>query len=129
MAAVEGAVVVGNDGSTEGYRAVRWAADEARRLGSGLHIVHAWLWPFFKVDLGPPAHAPAGAGLQVQAEAILVDSAEHAHVVAPDLPVTTSLVTGDAAPQLLRLATGARMLVVGNRGLGGSRACSLGLSA
>ena len=126
MTGVEEAVVVGNDGSEEGYRAVRWAADEARRLGTGLNIVHAWLWPFFKVDLGPPAHAPAGAGLRAKAEAVLAESTRHAHEVAPTLAVSTSLVAGDAAPELLRQAGNARMLVVGSRGLGGFTGLLLG---
>lgn len=126
MTAVDRAVVVGNDGSEEGYCAVRWAADEARRLNTTLHIVHAWLWPLFKVDLDPPAHAPAGAGLRAQAEAVLADSAKQAREVAPALVVTTSLVTGDAVAQLLRRAADASMLVVGNRGLGGFTGLLLG---
>ena len=107
--------MVGNDGSEESYRAVRWAAEEARRLTTTLHIVHAWLWPLFKVDLEPPAHAPTGAGLRAQTEAVLADSERQAQEVAPALAVTTSLVTGDAAVQLMRQAADAWMLVVGSR--------------
>jgi len=126
MTAVDKAVLVGNDGSEEGYRAVRWAADEANRLSTALHVVHTWLWPLFKVDLEPPAHAPAGAGLRAHAEAVLAESTSQAHEVAPTLAVTTSLVTGDAAAELLRRAADARMLVVGNRGLGGFTGLLLG---
>lgn len=126
MSSVERAVVVGNDGSEQGYAAVRWAADEARRLSTRLHIVHAWLWPLFKVDLEPAPYAPAGAGLRAQAEAVLADSTSQAHEVAPTLAVTTSLLTGAAAPLLIRQAAGAWMLVVGNRGLGGFTGLLLG---
>jgi nucleotide-binding universal stress UspA family protein len=137
MTAAERDVLVGNDGSDEGFRAVRWAADQASRLGTKLHIVHTWLWPLFKVDLGAPANAPTGAGLQAQAEAVLADSERHAHEVAPEMAVRTSLVTGDAAAQLLRLSGDAAaqllrlsgdagMLVVGSRGLGGFAGLLLG---
>src|SRR5688500_12574853 len=119
MTAGERAVVVGNDGSEQGFGAVRWAADEALRLSTSLHVVHAWMWPLFRVDLGPAPGAPAGAGLRAQAEAVLADSTSQAHEVAPTLAVTTSLLTGAAAPLLIREAAAAWMLVVGNRGLGG----------
>lgn len=125
MADRRGSVLVGVDGSDEGYAAARWAADEARRLGTGLNIVHAWLWPLFKVDLGPPPMAP-GAGLQAQAEGILANAAEEARDIAAQLPVETSLVTGAAAPQLVRHAANAQLLVVGNRGLGGFTGLLLG---
>jgi nucleotide-binding universal stress UspA family protein len=126
MSSLERFVVVGNDGSVEGSRAVRWAADEAYRLGARLHIVHAWLWPLFKVDLEPAPFAPPGAGLRAQAEAVLTDSTSQAHEVAPTLAVTTSLLVGSAAPLLVRQAAEAGMLVVGNRGLGGFTGLLLG---
>ena len=40
-------IVVGTDGSEPAGRAVlRWAADEARRRGAVLEVVHVWLPPY-----------------------------------------------------------------------------------
>ncbi len=112
-------VLVGVDGSAQGLAAVRWAADEARRLGVGLHILHAWIWPMYDVDLGAPPLAPPGSGLRAQAERVLAAAAAQAEKVSPRTPVETSLVTGSAAAALLRHCEGACLVVVGNRGLGG----------
>lgn len=112
-------VLVGVDGSEGGRAAVRWAADEARRLGVPLRLVHTWMWPLYHVQLGAPPGAPAGAGLQAQAERVLAGATEVAHSVAPSTPVESTLLVGAAVPQLLRYSEGARMLVVGSRGLGG----------
>jgi nucleotide-binding universal stress UspA family protein len=112
-------VLVGVDGSDGSRAAVRWAADEARRLGVPLRLVHAWVWPLYHVRLGPPAGAPAGAGLRAQAEGILTEAAAVARAVSPLTPVESTLLTGAAAPMLLSCAKDARMLVVGSRGLGG----------
>jgi nucleotide-binding universal stress UspA family protein len=117
--AADAPVLVGADGSGEGRAAVRWAADEARRLGVPLHVVHTWIWPLYHVNLGPPPGAPAAAGLQAQAEQILADAVAEARAVAPSVPIDASLLTGASAAQLLRCAEDASLLVVGNRGLGG----------
>src|SRR5947208_15387395 len=38
-------IVVGTDGSPSSLHAVRWAAEEASRVGAPLRIVHAYLAP------------------------------------------------------------------------------------
>jgi nucleotide-binding universal stress UspA family protein len=119
-------VLVGVDGSDESLAAVRWAADEAARLAVPLRIVHAWMWPLYHVHLGAPPGAPTGAGLRAQAERVLERAADRARAVASSTPVETSLVTGAAAAELLRSAEGARLLVVGHRGLGGFAGLLLG---
>jgi nucleotide-binding universal stress UspA family protein len=123
-------VVVGVDGSAESRRAVSWAADTARRVGSPLLLVHAWVWPLYHVDLGPVPGAPAGSGLQAQAEQILADAVGAVRAAETagggGLVVATRLVTGAAAPQLVGLSHDARLLVVGSRGLGGFTGLLLG---
>lgn len=119
-------VLVGVDGSESGYEAVGWAAEEASWLGAPLRILHAWLWPLYHVQLGPPPGGPPGAGLRAQAEHVLSRAQDVARASSPRTLVETSLVTGAAAPELLRYATGSRMLVVGNRGLGGFTGLLLG---
>lgn len=129
---MEKQVVVGVDGSPDACRAVRWAAAEAVRRGAPLHVVHAWVWPLYKVPLGPAPGAPPGAGLQAQADRVLADAAAEAGATAPGLQVETSLVTGDAASRLIAASREASLLVLGNRGLGGFAGLllgSVGLSA
>ncbi len=119
-------VLVGVDGSEASTRAVRWAAREAGLRGCPLHIVHAWLWPLFRVPLGGSPLAPETAGLQAQAEQVLAAAATTARAVAPGLVVETTLTVGEAAGELLRRAPGAQLVVVGNRGLGGFTGLLLG---
>jgi nucleotide-binding universal stress UspA family protein len=120
------AVVVGVDGSPPATAALRWAAREAACRGAPLRIVHAWLWPLYRVPLGPAPGAPAGAGLQAQAERVLRDASATARAVAPGVLVDTALVVGEAATALMRAAEGAQLLVVGHRGLGGFAGLLLG---
>ena len=47
-------IVVGVDGSDESLSAVEFAAQEARIRGTGLHIVHAFIWPLYNIPLQPP---------------------------------------------------------------------------
>jgi nucleotide-binding universal stress UspA family protein len=119
-------ILVGVDGSDPATDAVRWAAEEASRLGSGLRIVHVWIWPLYHVQLGPAPGAPAGAGLRAQAEWVLSQAAEVAGQALPPTAIETSLITGAAALELVLLSASARMLVVGHRGLGGFTGLLLG---
>lgn len=119
-------VVVGVDGSEQAMRALRWAAEEAARRGDPLRVVHAWVWPLFKVGLGPAPGAPPGSGLQAQAERVLTEAEAEAQRVAPDLEVLTTLVTGDTGSRLVQMSHEAQLLVVGHRGLGGFTGLLLG---
>lgn len=112
-------VLVGADGSDTATEAVRWAAAEAGRRNAPLQVVHAWVWPLYRVNLGPAEGAPPGAGLQAQAERILEEASEIAQKVSPGLEVTTDLLTGDASTRLIGASHEAQLLVVGHRGLGG----------
>lgn len=119
-------VVVGVDGSPPATAALRWAAREAACRGAPLRIVHAWLWPLYRVPLGPAPRAPADAGLQAQAERVLRDASSAAVAAAPDVVVDTALVVGEPATALMRAAEAAQLLVVGHRGLGGFAGLLLG---
>jgi nucleotide-binding universal stress UspA family protein len=119
-------VLVGVDGSEESLGATRWAAREAALRGTSLQIVHAWLWPMFKVPLeGSPLASP-GSGLKAQAEAVLDRAAEVARSAATNVPVETCLTVGSPTAELLSRSPGAQLLVVGNRGLGGFTGLLLG---
>jgi nucleotide-binding universal stress UspA family protein len=112
-------VLVGVDGSEAATEALRWAAAEAGRRDAPLRVVHAWVWPLYRVNLGPAEGAPPGAGLQAQAERVLEEASEVAQKVTPGLEVSTALLTGDASTRLIEASHDAQLLVIGHRGLGG----------
>ena len=93
-------VVVGVDGSVIAVRALDWAAEEAARRGTGLHIVYA-----------VPDRDEAGP---VLASAVSRMRAHH-----PDLPVVTTAAEDGAVRALARASEGAALTVVGTRGRGG----------
>lgn len=104
-------VVVGVDGSESAVAAVRWAADEARRRGGRVRLLHA-------VDV--PTGYPQGfvdpdvlrAGLAAQGRTWL-EEAERA--VGGTVPV--EVVEAAAVPALVRESAHAALVVLGTRGL------------
>jgi nucleotide-binding universal stress UspA family protein len=114
-----GPVVVGVDGSTQALRAVRRGAAEATLHHRRLRLVHAFVWPLLRVDVGPPPGGPPEAGLRHQAERVLADAVAQARTVAPEVPVDAEVVTGQVAAVLRAESGHAALLVLGDRGLGG----------
>jgi len=112
-------VVVGVDGSDSSLVAVDLAAREAALRKRPLCIVHAFIWPYLHVPLGPSPYGPPDGGLRHQAERILADAYARAHAAAPDVQVDAELITGEAAAVLRQRSHTAALLVVGDRGLGG----------
>lgn len=112
-----GAVVVGYDGTPHAAQAVAWAATEAARRGTALHVVYA-------ADSSGLVPGPVGVSpwLPERAVAIATDVAlggvERARRVAPDLEVSHLAETGSAAGVLVDESAGAALLVVGTRGHG-----------
>ncbi|MBE4716728.1 universal stress protein [Pseudarthrobacter sp. AB1] len=111
-------VVVGYDGSAESALAARWAARHAALLDCELQVVHCSLWPLLTNDLGP-VKGIAGSGLHHKAQAILDEGQAEALSVAPRVRIRSTLLYGLPAGHLRRTADGARMLVLGSRGIGG----------
>jgi nucleotide-binding universal stress UspA family protein len=112
-------VVVGVDGSESSLEAVRLAAREAALRHSPLHVVHAFVWALMNVPLGPHPLGPPDGGLRNEAERLVKAALEEAETAAPGVPVTSEIIDAAAAPVLVAQAQDARMVVVGNRGLGG----------
>ncbi len=112
-----GPVVVGVDGSPAGRAALALAGDIAASLGSRLVAVHAWTDIDFATD-GTARRSPEAEPVLAARAADLLDT-ELAEVAAahPDLPVTRSVVADTPLRALLAAATGARLLVVGHRGV------------
>jgi nucleotide-binding universal stress UspA family protein len=120
-----GPVLVGVDGSTESLAALRFAAEAAAVSGSALHVLHAWVAPYWATAMwSPPIHdidesrAVAAATLRNSVSAALGD--------APGPRVEQSVLEGPAGPALVEAAREADLLVVGSRGRGGWKALLLG---
>ncbi|MER7753664.1 universal stress protein [Kitasatospora sp. NPDC097643] len=112
-------VLAGIDGSPESTAAARWAAAEAVRHGLTLRLVHARTWlDDIHADPAQPADVRAlTTRMLSDAERAVLD----AH---PGLEVRTELIEGGEpvvalAEALNEAASGAELLVLGSRGLGG----------
>jgi nucleotide-binding universal stress UspA family protein len=108
-------VVAGIDGSEASDAALGWAAAEAASRDVPLHLVHAFVWPLFRVPLGPSPFTP---GLRAGAQQIADTATELAHKLEPDVTVETTVVDGFAFPVLGEQSREAGLVVVGSRGIG-----------
>ena len=109
-------IVVGWDGSPNSVAALDCALVEAGVRDARLVLCHVRERSTRGGD-----HARAGAARQ-----LLARGAERAHRRVPGIDVTRRLLTGSPARQLLRVADGARLLVVGARGTSTSHELRLG---
>lgn len=115
-----GSIVVGVDRSRSAQSAVRWAAADAARHGAELLLVNVLSTP----DMYMPglSYAPInfqplerdGRDLLREATVVAMKSA------APlgNIEISTRMVHGPVSPTLLNLSKGARLVVVGSRGMG-----------
>lgn len=123
----DGGVVVGDDGSEGAARAVRYALEEARRRGTGLHVIRAWSI----MSTSRPADVPPGFAASLaeyQAAAMAEEKARIEALLGADLdvPVEIHSVHSPAAQALIVASETADVIVVGSRGLGGFRSLVLG---
>jgi nucleotide-binding universal stress UspA family protein len=107
-------VVAGIDGSAAAETAIRWAADEAVSRQASLRLVHAFIWPEFKVPLGSTDLAP---GLRAGADKVVEESVQLARKLEPGLEIEGTRYDGFPAPILLKQSKQADLLVIGSRGL------------
>ncbi|MFD8703004.1 universal stress protein [Kitasatospora sp. NPDC059648] len=114
-------VVAGIDGSPASTAAAQWAAEEARRRGAALRLVHAWPWLTDGVStFAEPDDLPAAA------QRILAEAADAVRELHPDLTVRTDAVLDAPVDGLVSAAAEADLLVVGSRGRGGFTGLLLG---
>ncbi|MFI8951627.1 universal stress protein [Streptomyces sp. NPDC053750] len=107
-------ITTGVDGSQESLAALAWAAREAARRGTPLHVVHAWRFQ---------AQDAAGTeGRDAQEQWVRASVAESVRTVTerhPDLTVSAEVrEADDAVAVLLAAAADAETLVLGSRGHG-----------
>jgi nucleotide-binding universal stress UspA family protein len=116
-------VVVGVDGSASSLRALRWAADQARRTGNRLVVVTTWEFPttYGWVPPYPPDFDPGGDARRLLQEAVASELGDD-----PGVEVELVVEEGHAAPVLVQQAKDATLLVVGSRGHGGFAGMLLG---
>src|SRR5689334_197921 len=109
-------VVVAVDGSESALRATRWAAEEARRRGRALRIVHTYQWP----PVAGPTLVSFESGFEAvraTAEAVVRDAL--AAVADDRLRCETEVVLGGTVPTLRSESERAALMVFGSRGRGG----------
>jgi nucleotide-binding universal stress UspA family protein len=123
----DGGVVVGDDGSDEAAKAVRYALEEARRRHTTLHVVRAWSI----MSTSRPADVPPGVAASLaeyEAAAAAEANARIGKLLGSDLevPVEIHCVHSHAAQALIGASETADVLVIASRGLGGFRSLLLG---
>lgn len=117
-----GRIVVGVDGSAPSKAALRWAAGMAALTGWQLDVVMTWQ-PAMTFGWEVGVGNIDWQGDTEKALTAIVDD-----LFGPHRPhyLRTFALMGDAAHKLIEHSGGARMLVVGNRGLGGFLGLLLG---
>ncbi len=103
-------VLVGVDGSPRAHQATRYAALEARRLELPLTVVH--VSPDY-VPVAPMMPLIPG-DLREIGRHLLSEAVRTASAAAPEVEVTSRLLTGHPAAELVHASAGARLLVLGH---------------
>ena len=126
MAAIE-SILVGTDGSERAERAVAAAADIAKGKGARLLIVAAFRDEDAHWEGIQSSRAVARGNLRDAAENVLIRSARHAEEAGVE-GVEWEAHAGHPADVMLDVAKdrGVDLIVVGNRGMGGTRRFFLG---
>jgi len=112
-------IVVGVDGSEPNQSAVAWAAHEAAALGCAVELVTA-------LPRHPRGSVPGVRTGDQEALDMLADARHRVRHVVDEQTVATVAHPGSAVHVLLQHAAGARLVVVGRRGLGGLGRAVLG---
>ncbi len=105
-------IVAGVDGSSAGWRALRWATIEARRHGARLRIVAAYRTPW-AADEFHTGTEPAGAAL-ARAEEMVDEMVEVTRRTAPDIVVGGLAVCGSPVGVLNAAAAAGSLIVIGS---------------
>jgi nucleotide-binding universal stress UspA family protein len=116
---IRGGIVVGHDGSRHAMRAMRWAADWARRISCDLHVVRTWV---LSTAPRPESWTTTYVPAMSEFEQAVLRALEHdvaAADLSPDVPVTCHVVHGGSSRRLVEVSDHAEMLVVSSRGRGG----------
>ena len=116
-------VVVGVDGSEPSLRAVDWAAREAERRKAPLRIVSV---PAMPPRMRPGHERTVASEIEASYARALAAALSRSKQAAPDLLIDTDLLSGPPAVAIAESGSGAQLVVVGDRGMGGFAAMLLG---
>jgi nucleotide-binding universal stress UspA family protein len=120
-------IVAATDGSEESMRAVGWAAREAVLHGAPLRIVSAApLLPRMAPLQTLPDRETVTGLIRSERDRAPAAAAHRAAELAPALPIGTGALEGQTAQAVIGSGSGAAMLVLGSRGIGGFAAMVLG---
>ncbi len=119
-------IVVGIDGSVGADAALAWALEEARAHGDRIVAVMAWSTPVVAGGIYAPAPPIDLEALEGAAKQTLADALDRANAADGEVKIAEQVVWGSASEALVRASEGARLLVVGSRGLGGFKELLLG---
>lgn len=123
----ENAVVVGHDGSRGADHALSEALALARALGAPVLVVRAWsLATAPRPDGWEFGYVPSFDECAEAVRLALVDDVRATRETHPEVPIEYQVVHAGAAKCLVEISEGARMLVVGARGLDGLLGMLLG---
>lgn len=111
-------VIVGVDGSPASKVAIDWAAREAALHKLPLRLVHIAQPPTMMTVVEPLVIVGLSEWMENRGRDVLLDAVRIADEAAPELDISTEMLTGSAVSALLDRSKEARMLVVGSRGLG-----------
>jgi nucleotide-binding universal stress UspA family protein len=113
-------ILVGVDGSRSATDAVRWATAEAHRRHTGLRLVEAIGRPPAQGEPDARYVAPTYREVLLDAARARLDAAAQvAGEIAPDVLVTTAVLTDYPVPRLVTESRAAQLVVVGDHGPAG----------
>jgi nucleotide-binding universal stress UspA family protein len=116
-------LVVGVDGSMAGDHALGWAMAEAARTGAEVDVVTAWHW---RPLLGTVNAATTADSVREWTERMVTEVVAHARAAHPEVPLTVTLVEGDAADVLTHAALDGDLIVLGSHRHGRVHHAALG---
>ena len=121
-------IVVGVDDSADAVRALEWAVAEARVHHDRVLLVHAWQYPAVGISdyAGDPLPVFGYHELEKVAADVLTRAVEVINGLDATVAVDTRLVQGHPGEVLVEASDGARLLIVGSRGLGGFKGMLMG---
>jgi nucleotide-binding universal stress UspA family protein len=125
----EAVIVVGVDGSDSSVAALRWSAAEAVLRRAKVRVVIAWYMPLLPSRSLAPSRPELGdlsADLDVSARSVLDRTVSEVSNELQGVEVDCRVRNGAPAEVLVEAASGADLLVVGSRGLGGFKGLMLG---
>ncbi|ASR39386.1 universal stress protein [Prauserella marina] len=112
-------IVVGVDGSPSAVNAAVWAARDAAARSEVLRLVHTYFVPMRGYPGFLATYPEVREGMRHQGQIWLDEARTAAEQAAPGVEVETDLLEGEVVPALLEESAGARLVVIGSRGLGG----------